>query len=94
MLTEKEKENFFKNIDRITIITDRYEGSAMGGRRWLAFFNDYWDMPDGFDGGDFEYRDFWEDYKGWVGFGNTPNEAAIDLAERLKERGGEFWFKD
>ena len=91
MLTEKEIEAFFKNIDVITIIPDRYLGTYSGGR-FLAFFMDHWEIPDEVDGGDFECRDFWRHFDGIVGRGNTPNEAAIDLAQQLKDRGSDHWF--
>ena len=94
MLTEKEKENFFKNIDILTIVPDRYNGSSHKGLRFIAFMLDYDDLPDGWCGSDFEERDFWENYQGHVGFGKTPNDAAVDLAEKLKEAGVYYFFID
>lgn len=94
MLTEREKENFFKNIDILTIVPDRYNGSSHGGLRFIAFNLDYDDIPDGFDGSDFEEREFWDNYQGRVGFGKTPNDAAVDLAVKLKEAGVDYIFRD
>ena len=94
MLTEKEKENFFKNIDMLTIVPDRYNGSSHKGLRFIAFMLDYYDLPDGWCGSDFEEREFWDNYQGHAGFGKTPNDAAVDLAEKLKEAGVVYFFKD
>lgn len=67
-----------------TIICDRY-GGTYSGARWLAFPLDYWNIPDGVEGGDPDCMDFWDNYNGIVGKGSTPQEAMDNLISRAKE---------
>lgn len=73
------REHFWsKVLDPLTIIHDRYEGCYSGGK-FLAFPMSHWEIPDGVDDGDFECRDFWRNFDGYVGRGNTVQEALDDL---------------
>ena len=65
-----------------TIVSDRYNGTYSGGQ-WLAFACDYWDVPDGVDGGDTECESFWNDNEYAVGRGSTPQEAFDNLKELM-----------
>jgi hypothetical protein len=70
------------DMGMVTIEDDRY---GQTGYRWLAWrcaAEDVpvYDIPD-----DNEREAFWRDYKGIVGLGNTPNDAVVDLYNKVKE---------
>jgi hypothetical protein len=66
-----------------TIVADRYGGSYSGAA-WLAFPFD--ECPLGVDGGDLECMEFWDNYKGPVGKGNTPDNALENLRLNILNR--------
>lgn len=65
-----------------TIIHDRYNGTYSGGK-WTAWNKHFEDVPEDINGDDMTCFNFWADYKGVVGKGNTPNTALIDLKRKL-----------
>jgi hypothetical protein len=79
-----------------TVVLDRY-GGTYSGAKWLAFDGNPADipMPLSVDGGsDTEQMEFWgvvlddddymsETYNMEIGFGNTPNEAVLDLEYKV-----------
>lgn len=66
----------------ITIIADRYNGSYSKGK--FTAWN-LREAPVEVEDGDIECMNFWDDYKGLVGKGETPNEALEDLTEKSKK---------
>ena len=72
----KESELFYNVNDNYG---DCFHGGFIAGARWLAFPLDYWDIPDGVEGGDLDCMDFWYNYNGIVGKGSTPQEAMDNL---------------
>ena len=54
--------------------------------RWIAFAGLPSDVPDDWRGDDPTCARFFEDRKGEVGGGDTPNEALADLERLLRER--------
>ena len=73
-----------KNIYPCTIINDRYNGSYSCAK-WTAWELEINEIPYQIDLCDVTCQNFWEDYEGVVGKGNTPDEAYNDLLEQLKE---------
>ena len=71
-----------------TIVQDRY-GGTYSRAAWLAFNVDPEYVPEEVGGGDSEEMEFWdgiEEKDEWIiGKGNTPNEAVLDLREKLKK---------
>ncbi|HEC66067.1 MAG TPA: hypothetical protein ENI23_12300 [bacterium] len=68
-----------------TIVMSRYSG-VYSGARWLAFPLWVSGLPKGWDGGDIECMEFWEDYEaygGIVGKGETPKDAYKNLLYKL-----------
>lgn len=68
----------------VTIIADRYHGSYSGAE-WLAFPLERDEVPEEVCGDDMEEMTFWDDYKGIVGKGTTPDEALANLTEKVAE---------
>lgn len=64
-----------------TIIADRYMGSYSGAL-WTAW--NMYSAPEEADSDDITCMYFWQDYKGVVGKGNTPQEAYDDLERKVK----------
>ena len=72
----------------LTIVKDRYSGCYSGGE-YLAFPYDYYELEKyatGIEDGDFECREFWQNYTGYVGKGATPNEALEDLKKNMMQK--------
>lgn len=65
-----------------TIIKDRYDGTYSDGR-WLAFPCLFDKVPPEIEGQDPECRRFWDNYKGIVGKGKTPQEAFDNLKDLM-----------
>lgn len=65
------------------ILADRYSG-AYSGASWTAW-NGY-AIPAGPEDGDVLCRNFWQDYKGPVGKGSTPNDAYQSLCKQVARR--------
>ena len=66
----------------VTIVDDRYGQTGWG---WLAWHCGEEDIPV-YDIADDNARDeFWRNFTGIVGKGNTPNDALIDLYNKVKE---------
>ena len=83
------------DIYPLTIISDRYNGTYSGAK-FLAFNTDYWNIPLDVEGSDPDCQNFWFEYKDgetitqpeyfgkvYVGKGSTPNEAHIDLINKI-----------
>jgi hypothetical protein len=66
------------DIYPVTIIKDRYNG-CYSGSTWLAWNKYETHIPEGASDNDTSCRDFWDQFKGIVGFGSTPKEAYDDL---------------
>ena len=69
-----------------TIVQGRY-GGTYSGDPWLAFNRTPDQIPDAIGGSDTEEAEFWEDIRygyEWMGKGNTPNEAVLDLREKIE----------
>jgi hypothetical protein len=69
-----------------TIVQDRY-GGTYSKASWLAFNREPDKIPYAIGGSDTEEMDFWEGIEygyEWMGKGNTPNEAVLDLREKLE----------
>ena len=73
-----------KCIYPLTIIRDRYNGTYSGGK-YLAFYQDYYDITEDIDGDDVTCATWWAKNKDAVivGRGATPNEAEEDLKQKL-----------
>ncbi len=71
-----------------TIIKDRYGGIYSEGE-WLAFPLKFYEVPKAVNSNDVDCVDFWDNYPGPLGKGNTPEEAFEHLkkviAEQLEE---------
>lgn len=66
----------------VTIEDDRY---GQTGYNWLAWHCGAEDVP-AYDLADDESREtFWRNFKGIVGLGITPNDALIDLYNKIEE---------
>lgn len=82
-----------------TIVAYRYTGVYSGGK-YTCWPLDFWNLPDGIEGGDGECDEFWSKCdKSKVGIGNTPQEAFDDLERKLndlcnKEHGLDYSFPD
>lgn len=64
----------------LTIIFDRYGGTYSGGK--FTAFNIYPDkVPCDIYSDDVTCSNFWKNYKGVVGIGNTPNEAINNMKD-------------
>jgi len=70
------------------IIPDRYDG-CYSGASWTAWNLYIEGFPYGPESGDSECYNFWQDYKGIVGKGNTPQEAYNDLKKQIIMRDGQ-----
>ena len=68
----------------ITIIADRYHG-CYSGAEWLAFPLERDEVPEYVCGEDDEELWFWDNYKGLVGKGNSPETALTDLTNKVSE---------
>lgn len=66
-----------------TIMEDRY-GGAYSGAAWTAWPMYPEEIPEGPDDGDPECWTFWQEYKGTVGKGKTPDEAYTSLIMHLQ----------
>ena len=66
----------------VTILNDRYYG-CYSGAEWLAFPLDREDVPEDVCGEDEEEMWFWDNFKGIVGKGNTPDSSYKDLLEKM-----------
>ena len=77
------------NTGCVTIQDDNWGGWESGGR-WLAWrVNNTDDIPPEADSpNDDERYNFWKNYKGIVGKGNTPNDALISMCKQIKEKYG------
>lgn len=73
-----------EDIYPVTIVMDRYNGCASGGR-YLAFNLDSWDIPDEIEECDAIADEYWRTTTEPIGRGNTPEEALQDLLWRLNE---------
>ena len=67
----------------LTIISDRYWGSYSGGV-FTAWNMDYHEIPTEPAEDDITCMQFWDTTDIIVGRGNTPQEAADDLRQRLE----------
>lgn len=69
-----------------TIVCDRYSGSYSGGI-WTAWPMYHWEIPQEIEGSDPECMKFWNEYdKSFVGIGNTPDSAMMDLELKLSKK--------
>ena len=64
------------------VVMSRYAGTYSGAR-WVAF-NSY-DVPAGALGGDVWCSEFFADYSGPIGRGDTPNDAYVSLRAALEK---------
>jgi hypothetical protein len=62
----------------VTIIKDRYNGAYSYGK-WTAWGCHHDDVPEEPGDDDVTCANFWEDFNGKVGLGETPNEALENL---------------
>ena len=69
----------------VTIMRSRYGGIYEPGR-WIAFPQVPADIPDDWRAGDVACAEFFQERRGTIGGGDTPDEALADLI-RLLERG-------
>jgi len=73
--------NFWKKYEYpLTIIHDRYDGIYSGGK-FLAFPTNYHTLPYNIDGDDIACAEFWDDFDGYVGKGDTPIDAYNNLKD-------------
>lgn len=88
-MTPEHKEFFKKGTGLpwpLTIISDRY-GGVYSGAKFLAF-NLYRDnIPEAIGGDDPMEMEFWDKDHGkfWIGKGETPNDAVIDLMRQASD---------
>lgn len=83
-MTEFEAKIWMKICYPTTIINDRYHG-CYSGAEWLAFPLERDEVPEEVGGEDMEEMCFWDDYKGIVGKGATPEQALVDLTKKVSE---------
>lgn len=69
----------------VTITLARYGGIYEPGR-WVAFAALPGNLPPDWNGDDVSCRQFYEERRGEVGGGDTPQEAYEDLARLMRER--------
>lgn len=67
----------------MSIVPDRYGGTYSRRGAWLAFPCDPWEVPAEPFEDDSTARDWWGDVRVPIGGGGTPDEACLDLIERL-----------
>jgi hypothetical protein len=74
-----------------TIVEDRYGGTFSGGA-WVAYGNDFAMVPREANGDDNTCMDFWDEVRrgendlvGFVGLGDTPQEAIDDYKAKSLE---------
>lgn len=70
------------DIYPLVIIKDRYTGVYSNGKytAWNMYFDE---IPQDIDGDDISCYDFWHEYEGIVGLGETPSEAVEDLRQKM-----------
>ena len=73
-----------KDIYPCIIHKDRYNG-AYSGAKWTAWNCYIEEIPEEIEWGDSECWNFWEEYNGIVGKGDTPSEAYKDLELKIVE---------
>ena len=69
----------------LTIIKDRYQGTYSGGK-FTAWNLKHFDVPEAIQGDDLTASVFWQYDDFIVGKGDTPEEAILDLIEKLEAR--------
>lgn len=84
-MTKDEIESWLNIEYPLTIISDRYNGSYSEGK-FLAFPLSFNKIDKAVNGNDIDCVCFWIDYQGFVGRGNTPNEAYENLIFNLKKK--------
>lgn len=67
-----------------TILNDRYSG-CYSGAEWLAFPYDFPEIDPAVCDGDPECMNFWNDYTGFVGKGDTIESAVDNLRLKLMQ---------
>lgn len=68
----------------LTIVSDRYNGGYSKGK-YIAFPLEPWEINWSVNGNDIECMNYWNDFAGIIGKGNTPNEAKFNLIENMKK---------
>jgi hypothetical protein len=71
------------DIYPLTIIRDRYQGAYSGGL-YTAFNLECSEVPQETSAEDSECFNYWESTTDIYGLGQTPDEAMLDLAKKLK----------
>lgn len=68
----------------LTIISDRYNGGYSKGK-YIAFPLEPWEINWAVNRNDIECMNYWNDYTGIVGKGDTPNEATFNLIKNMNK---------
>jgi hypothetical protein len=72
----------------VTVTTARYGGIYEPGR-WIAFASHPHELPAEWDADDVTCASFFQERRGEIGGGDTPQEAYDDLVRLLQERRGQ-----
>lgn len=68
----------------LTIVSDRYNGGYSKGK-YIAFPQEPWEINHKMNGNDTECINYWDDFVGIIGKGNTPDEAKFNLIENMNK---------
>lgn len=82
MLNKQELEHWLEIEYPLTIIRDRYCG-IYSDSIFLAFPYSYETLSPDINGDDINCINFWEEYSGIVGKGNSPESALINLRTQI-----------
>ena len=84
-MEKRELRIWFETSYPTTIIKDRYRGLYSEGE-WLAFPLKFYEVPKAVNSNDVDCVDFWDNYQGPLGKGNTPEEAFEHLKKVIAEQ--------
>lgn len=81
--SKEEAKTWLEFVYPLTIIKDRYSGSYSGGV-YVAYPCEFYEVDEDVAGGDVECMEFWGEFCGVVGRGNSYSEAFSDLVVKMK----------
>ena len=84
-MTKEDIENWLNVEYPLTIVSDRYNGSYSRGK-YIAFPKEPWKINSAINGNDVECMNYWNDFAGIIGKGNTPDEAFENLKNNMMLR--------
>lgn len=81
-MTKESIESWLNVEYPLTIVSDRYNGGYSKGK-YIAFPLEPWEINWSVNGNDIECMNYWNDFAGIIGKGNTPDEAFEDLKNHM-----------